>query len=50
MSGLSLETGSGSAFEPALAPRRRLSFVAGQAIGDFVGSCFNRFLHFDLSS
>lgn len=46
---LSLETGSGPAFEPALALYRRRGFVAGEAFGDYVRSAFNQFLHLDLA-
>lgn len=42
---LSLETGSGEAFEPALALYRRRGFVNGPAFGDYVASDFNQFLH-----
>ncbi|WP_140719306.1 MULTISPECIES: GNAT family N-acetyltransferase [Gammaproteobacteria] len=45
---LSLETGSGPAFEPALALYRRRGFVEGPAFGDYAASDFNRFLHLDL--
>jgi putative acetyltransferase len=45
---LSLETGSGAAFEPALALYRRRGFVSGAAFGDYVASAFNQFLHLDL--
>jgi XTP/dITP diphosphohydrolase len=45
---LSLETGSGAAFEPALALYRRRGFVAGPTFGDYVASDFNQFLHLDL--
>jgi putative acetyltransferase len=45
---LSLETGSGPAFEPALALYRRRGFVDGEAFGDYVRSEFNQFLHLDL--
>jgi len=45
---LSLETGSGPAFEPALALYRRRGFVGGAAFGDYVGTDFNQFLHLDL--
>ncbi len=45
---LSLETGSGPAFEPALALYRKRGFVAGGAFGDYVASDFNQFLHLDL--
>ncbi|PZU46694.1 MAG: N-acetyltransferase [Sphingomonas sp.] len=45
---LSLETGSGAAFEPALALYRRRGFVNGEAFADYVPSDFNQFLHLDL--
>ena len=45
---LSLETGRGAAFEPALALYRRRGFTGGEAFGDYVGSDFNQFLHLDL--
>lgn len=45
---LSLETGSGSAFEPALALYRKRGFVDGGAFGDYVKSPFNQFLHLEL--
>ncbi len=45
---LSLETGSGPAFEPALALYRRRGFVAGEAFGDYRASAFNQFLHLAL--
>jgi putative acetyltransferase len=45
---LSLETGSGAAFEAALALYRRRGFVDGPAFGDYVASDFNQFLHLDL--
>ncbi|MGZ8997231.1 MAG: GNAT family N-acetyltransferase [Allosphingosinicella sp.] len=45
---LSLETGSGSAFEAALALYRKRGFVEGSAFGDYEASDFNRFLHLDL--
>lgn len=47
---LSLETGSGPAFEPALALYRRRGFVDGDAFGDYVRSEFNQFLHLDLDA
>lgn len=46
---LSLETGSGSAFEPALALYRRRGFANGDAFGEYDASPFNQFLHLDLS-
>ena len=45
---LSLETGSGPAFEPALALYRKRGFVDGDAFGDYVHSEFNQFLHLTL--
>lgn len=45
---LSLETGSGDAFEPALALYRRRGFANGPAFGDYQASAFNQFLHLDL--
>jgi len=46
---LSLETGSGPAFEPALALYRSRGFVDGEVFGDYVRSDFNQFLHLALS-
>lgn len=45
---LSLETGSGPAFEPALALYRRRGFVAGAAFPQYARSDFNQFLHLQL--
>ena len=45
---LSLETGSGEAFEPALALYRRYGFESGEPFGDYPSTDFNRFLHIDL--
>ena len=45
---LSLETGQGPAFEPALALYRRRGFVDGEAFADYVRSPFNQFLHLKL--
>ena len=45
---LCLETGSGPAFEPALALYRRRGFAEGGAFGENVQSSFNQFLHLDL--
>jgi putative acetyltransferase len=42
---LSLETGSGEAFEPALALYRRNGFANGGRFGDYEASDFNQFLH-----
>jgi putative acetyltransferase len=45
---LSLETGSGPSFEPALALYRKRGFVNGGVFSDYVASAFNQFLHLDL--
>lgn len=45
---LSLETGSGEAFEPALALYRRRDFANGEAFGGYEATDFNQFLHMDL--
>lgn len=46
---LSLETGTGPSFEPALALYRRRGFVSGPAFADYPSdSSFNQFLHLDL--
>lgn len=45
---LSLETGSGPAFDPALALYRRHGFTDGDAFGDYAQSAFNQFLHLRL--
>jgi putative acetyltransferase len=45
---LSLETGSGDAFEPALALYRKRGFRNGEAFGSYQASAFNQFLHLDL--
>ncbi len=45
---LSLETGSGPAFEPALALYYRRGFINGAAFADYEPSDFNQFLHLDL--
>ena len=45
---LSLETGSGPPFEPALQLYRKYGFTEGGAFGDYVKSPFNQFLHLDL--
>ena len=46
---LSLETGSGEAFEPALALYRKNGFVNGEAFGGYEVTSFNQFLHLDLA-
>lgn len=45
---LSLETGSGPAFEPALALYRRRGFIDGEAFADYERSPFNQFMHLEL--
>ncbi|MGH8217278.1 MAG: GNAT family N-acetyltransferase [Steroidobacteraceae bacterium] len=45
---LSLETGSGPAFEPALALYRKRGFRDGEAFADYRRSDFNQFLHLAL--
>jgi len=45
---LSLETGSGEAFEAALAMYRARGFTSGGAFSDYVASDFNQFMHLDL--
>jgi putative acetyltransferase len=45
---LSLETGRGEAFEPALELYRRRGFVSCGAFGDYVGSEFNQFMRLEL--
>lgn len=47
---LSLETGSGPAFEPALELYRKYGFTEGKAFGGYDKSPFNQFLHLDLVS
>jgi len=45
---LSLETGTGAQFEPALALYRRRGFVDGGPFADYRPSAFNQFLHLQL--
>jgi putative acetyltransferase len=45
---LSLETGSGDAFEPAIALYRRRGFINGGAFSGYQQSAFNQFLHLTL--
>ncbi len=42
---LSLETGTGPAFDPALSLYRTRGFTDGEPFSDYVRSSFNRFLH-----
>ena len=46
---LSLETGSGEAFEQALALYRKNGFVNGEGFGGYEVTSFNQFLHLDLT-
>jgi putative acetyltransferase len=48
MTRLSLETGRGPAFEPALTLYRRRGFTDGAAFADYVPNPFSQFLHLDL--
>ena len=45
---LSLETGRGEAFAPALALYRSRGFANGEAFSDYDASAFNQFLHLEL--
>lgn len=45
---LSLETGRGPAFEPALALYRRRGFRDGEPFADYAPSGFSQFLHLEL--
>ncbi|MBM4385415.1 MAG: GNAT family N-acetyltransferase [Deltaproteobacteria bacterium] len=45
---VSLETGTGPAFEPALALYRRRGFAFGEKFGDYEASAFNVFMHLEL--
>jgi putative acetyltransferase len=47
---LSLETGAGTAFEPAHTLYRKYGFTDGGPFGDYEKSPFNQFLHLDLNS
>jgi putative acetyltransferase len=47
---LSLETGSGPAFEPALRLYRKYGFIEGGAFNGYEKSPFNQFLHLELST
>jgi putative acetyltransferase len=46
---LSLETGSGPLFEPALALYRKRGFANGEAFGDYTLTDFNQCLHLALA-
>lgn len=45
---VSLETGSGPAFEAALTLYRKRGFVEGEAFGEYAPSAFNQFFHLEL--
>jgi putative acetyltransferase len=45
---LSLETGSGPAFEPALKLYQSRGFRPGGAFGDYQATAFNQFFHLDM--
>lgn len=45
---LSLETGHGEAFEPALALYRKTGFTLGEPFGDYAKSDFNQMFHLEL--
>ena len=45
---ISLETGSGPAFEAALDLYRKRGFRSGPAFGDYTATPFNQFFHLDL--
>ena len=45
---VSLETGVGASFEPALALYRKRGFANGEAFSDYEASAFNQFLHLAL--
>jgi putative acetyltransferase len=47
---LSLETGRGPAFDPAVKLYRKYGFINGAAFGDYEQSPFNQFLHLGLSA
>ncbi len=47
VSRLSLETGSGAAFEPALVLYRKRGFANSEAFSAYVASEFNQFLHLE---
>ena len=45
---LSLETGSGPEFEPALRLYRKRGFKNGEPFGDYPSTAFNQFFHLEL--
>jgi putative acetyltransferase len=48
LSRLSLETGSGPSFEPALVMYRKRGFRSGGVFSDYEASAFNQFMHLEL--
>ncbi|UVS93199.1 GNAT family N-acetyltransferase [Burkholderia glumae] len=46
---VSLETGSGDAFEAAVTLYQRHGFIKGERFGDYTSTGFNRFFHLDLA-
>ncbi|KKB61255.1 histone acetyltransferase [Robbsia andropogonis] len=47
---VSLETGSGDAFEPAIMLYSRHGFVKGERFGSYAQTGFNQFFHLDLGT
>jgi len=45
---VSLETGTGPSFDPALALYRKRGFVKGEAFGDYKTTTFNQFFHLEV--
>lgn len=45
---LSLETGNGPSFEPALAMYRKRGFQSGRSFSEYEPSAFNQFMHLEL--
>jgi putative acetyltransferase len=45
---LSLETGSGASFDPAIALYRQRGFIQGECFADYEPNEFNQFLHLSL--
>lgn len=48
LSRLSLETGSGETFEPAITMYRRSGFVPGEPFAEYTRTGFNQFFHLEL--
>jgi putative acetyltransferase len=47
---ISLETGTGPSFEPAVALYRKRGFVKGEVFGGYKATAFNQFFHLDLTA